>query len=94
MATDKKPEVKLYDTFSEFVENIKKVISEDINTAKSTLKKGWFTPEKAAESSCLEVDRIPDKFEREELQDAYIKYLSEVRAPIEAFSIKYQNGII
>lgn len=91
---DKNPDVRLYDSFSEFVENMKKAISNDINNAKSLLRKDWFVPDKNKESSCLDVDKIPDKFEREELQKAYTRYVTQARMPVEALSIKYQNGII
>jgi hypothetical protein len=89
-----KPVVKLYDSFSELVENRKSLAVEDIDDAKRQLKRGWYQPDKAEEESCLDVDKIPDKFPREDLQDDYLKYITEGRFPVEALSIKFQNGFI
>ena len=89
-----KPNVKVYDTFSEFIENIKNQISTELDETKNQLKMSWFRPGKEVDSSSLDVDKIPKMFDRDELQDDYQRYLTEPGAPIEAFSIKFQNGYI
>lgn len=89
-----KPNVKLYDTFSEWVENRKKQASEDSIKIQSTLQRNWYRPGKKEEASSQDVKDIPDMFPRDDCQEAYVEYLQGKRMPIDATAAKYQNGII
>ena len=89
-----KPEVKLYDSYSQLLEDKITQAKKELDDIKSKLKRGWFQPSTAEEVSCLDVENIPKKFERSDLQEAYTKRLKEVRPPIEQTTIKMQNAFI
>ena len=40
------------------------------------------------------MENIPEKFNREDLDEAYSAYLTELRPPIEATTIKMQNAFL
>lgn len=92
--TEKKPEIKTFDSFSEFVEGLKTFTEKELSYAQYNLQKGWFQPDKEKDSSSLDIAKIPNKFERDDLQDAYNSYMAERKPPAEALSIKFQNGFI
>ena len=89
-----KPDVKLYDTFSEWVENRKTQASEAVPKIQSNLQRNWTRPGKNTEASSQDVREIPDMFPRDDCQEAYAEYLQGKRIPFDATAIKYQNGII
>ena len=88
------PEVKLYDSYSQLLEDKLTSSKKEVNEVKSQLKRGWFQPSTEEEISCLDVENLPKKFNREDLQEAYTKRLKEVRPPIEQSTIKMQNSFI
>lgn len=89
-----KPNVKLYDTFSEWVENCKNQASDTVPKLQKNLQRNWYRPGKNEEATSQDVEEIPDMFPRDDCQEAYVEYLQGKRLPIDATAIKYQNGII
>ena len=89
-----KPEVKLYDSYSQLLEDKITQAKSEVEDVKSKLKKGWFQPSTAEEVSCLDVENIPKKFNRDDLQEASTQRLKEPRPPIEQTTIKMQNEFI
>ena len=90
-----KPDVKLYDTFSEWVENRKTQASGDtIQQLQTKLQRNWHKPGKQEQSSSQDVQDIPRMFPRDDCQAAYTEYLQGKRIPIDATAIKYQNGVV
>lgn len=89
-----KPQVKLYDSYSQLLEDKFKFAKKEVEQVKGIQKKDWFQPSEAEEVSCLDVPNIPKKFKRDDLDEAYSKYLTEARPPIEGTTIKMQNSFI
>ena len=89
-----KPTIKVFDSFSEFIESRKADAVQGISDAQQTLKKGWYQPTNSEETSSLDVQNIPEKFNRDDIQEAYVKYITSDGFPAEATSIKIQNGFI
>ena len=90
-----KPDVKLYDSFSEWVENKKTLASKEVlQTIQKNLHRNWYRPGKQQESSCQDIEDISEMFNRDDCQEAYTEYLQGKRIPIDATAIKYQNGIV
>lgn len=96
-----KPQNIIYQSFSSSIENKTQGAEEQIKNIKHNLRSSWSptveSPNKegSLESSCLDADKIVDKFDRQDLQDAYAEYLTNSeQPPIEATTIKFQNGFI
>lgn len=90
-----KPDIKLYDTFSEWVENKKTLASDDaVQKLQTNLRRNWYRPGKGQESSSQTVKDIPQMFPRDDCQEAYTEFLQGKRIPFDATAVKYQNGIV
>lgn len=90
-----KPQNRIYDSFSSSIENKTQSAESYIKAAKHNLKSSWRQTVSNQESSCLDADKIGDKFNREDLQKAYTDYLNDGDTPpIESTTIKFQNGFI
>lgn len=88
------PQNKIYDSYSEFLkykENTARIAIKDI---KESLKFHWAVPESNKATSSLDVINIPEKFDRSDCQAAYLNYLQGKKLPIEATTIKLQNGLL
>ena len=90
----KKPQNRLYTSFSSSVEHKTQEGKQSLDDAEEKLKKSWSQPTEPTEKSCLDAASIKDQFNREDLQVAYNQYLMGNIAPIEATTIKMQNGFI
>ena len=90
----KKPENKVYDSYSEFINSKEQQSKVAVKEIRESLKSRWFTPPKNQTTSCLDVNNIPEKFARSDCQAAYLNYLNGDKPPIEATTIKLQNGLI
>lgn len=90
----KKPQNRLYTSCSSSLEHKTQEGKKSLTDAEEKLKKSWSQPTEPTEASCLDVDTIPSQFNREDLQVAYNQYLMGKLAPIEATTIKLQNGFI
>lgn len=90
-----KPNIKLYDTFSEWVENKKTQASnEAVEKLQTNLQRKWYRPGKNQETSSQSVKDIPQMFPRDDCQEAYTEFLQGKRIPFDATAVKYQNGVI
>lgn len=89
-----KPNIKLYDSYSEWVENRKQQAIEESTKLQKNLQRNWYRPGKNKESSCQDINEIPDMFPRDDCQEAYVEYLQGKRIPIDATAVKFQNGVI
>lgn len=90
-----KPNIKLYDTFSEWVENKKDQASDAVvEKLQTNLQRNWYRPGKNQEASSQAVNEIPQMFPRDDCQEAYTEFLQGKRLPIDATAAKYQNGVV
>lgn len=92
--TLKKPQNRLYTSFSSSVEQKTKAAEKAIDNAEEKLKKSWSQTTTPTEDSCLDAKTIHKQFNRDDLQEDYKEYLVGNLIPIEATTIKLQNGFI
>ncbi len=88
------PQNKIYDSYSEFLKNKENTAKIAVKDIKESLKFHWATPKDNPSTSSLDVINIPEKFERSDCQAAYLAYLKGKKLPIEATTIKIQNGLL
>ena len=90
-----KPQNLIYPSFSTSLENKTKAAEEEIKNLKHNARASWSQTVSSVETSCLDADKIKDKFDRKDLETAYLEYLKDAeQPPIEATTIKIQNSFI
>lgn len=88
------PQNKVYDSYSEFLKNKENNAKTAVKDFKESLKFHWAVPDSNKITSSLDVINIPEKFDRSDCQAAYLTYLKGEKLPIEATTIKIQNGLL
>ena len=90
----KQPQNEIYRTYSEFLKDKEDSAKIAVKEIRESLKKSWFAPKSNPTTSSLDVKYIPEKFARTDCQAGYKNYLDGKKPPIEATTIKLQNGLL